>query len=464
MKKVLSIALTAALFLTTGCQNWLDINTNPNYVSDSDVSLLMPSAELAIAHEMGFNISLYGHFWSQYVNQNKNTNQYYTNMTYDVTNSSFTRPWQYFYSFALPTLKEVMEKSQATTLHENYTLQAQTLVAYSYYVLTSLFDEVAYSEGFLTENTAPHFDSGKQIQDSIVAMLERVRAMDTDAIDAAENINSTVKADMIFGGDNELWMQFANTLYLKVLMRDFDKNKSKIEALLAEDNFLSADAAFDNFEDKADKSNPFYENDRRMLNTDLNIRACTDILGVLAADDPRLEYYYENGCVGAGYGTTTDPTESTRLALGPTDPVYFSTVDESEFLQAEAYARLNKPAQAKECYDNALIAAFERTVGGGAESFINGAYKFDETLPTEAMIEQIINQKWASNVRAMAIESWFDINRTGYPKRGETITAYSGVLDDGHYPYRFIYSKNSADYNPNSPAPVAVDVKMWWHK
>ena len=79
------------------------------------------------------------------------------------------------------------------------------------------------------------------------------------------------------------------------------------------------------------------------------------------------------------------------------------------------------------------------------------------------MVEQIINQKWASNVRSMPIESWFDLNRTGYPVRGKTITDFHGVLSSG-YPQRFLYSKTSADYNVNSPEPVALNVKMWWQK
>jgi hypothetical protein len=81
----------------------------------------------------------------------------------------------------------------------------------------------------------------------------------------------------------------------------------------------------------------------------------------------------------------------------------------------------------------------------------------------EEMVEQIINQKWASNVHGLPWESWFDLNRTGYPVRGKTITDDHGVLDSG-YPVRFIYSKTSADYNPNSPTPEPVNAKMWWHK
>ena len=78
------------------------------------------------------------------------------------------------------------------------------------------------------------------------------------------------------------------------------------------------------------------------------------------------------------------------------------------------------------------------------------------------MVEQIINHKWASNVRCMPIESWFDMNRTGYPTRGTTITASEGVL--GGFPCRFLYPYNSTDYNPNAPQGEPLTAKMWWHK
>lgn len=150
------------------------------------------------------------------------------------------------------------------------------------------------------------------------------------------------------------------------------------------------------------------------------------------------------------------------MAIGATDPVNFGTVDEAEFLKAEAYARLGNAAKAKEAYEAAITAAFARAKCKGANSFITGAYAF-KSGSTEEMVEQIINQKWASNVRSMPIESWFDLNRTGYPVRGKTITDFHGVLSSG-YPQRFLYSKTSADYNVNSPEPVDLNVKMWWQK
>ena len=467
MKRFFAI-MAVATVLTTSCKDWLDINTNPNYVADADMSMLLPTVQLYTADKVGYDITLYGTFWSQYVVQCNNTNQYYTIMTNDVTNSTFTSVWSYIYASNLPRIKEIISKAEAKGGCSNYILEAKSMLVYNLYLLTSLYDKVAYTEGYLTETQTPNFDSGEDMQKTLIALCKEIRGMDAAAVAADEQKNITASSDMIFGGDTDAWFQFVNTLYLKILLRDFNANKAEIQALLAEDNLLSTDAAFDNFADQANKSNPLYESDRRQLNTTANIRCCSDVLNVLSINDPRLGYFYDSNpgdsiTAGAPYGENGDPSATSRLALYPTEPVYLSTVDEAEFLKAEAYARLNDAANAKAAYEAALKAAFARVgFSAAAPTFIEGDYAFTEGT-VESMVEQIINQKWASNVHGLPIESWFDLNRTGYPTRGTTITDFSGVLASG-YPVRFIYSKTSADYNPNSPKPVDVNVKMWWHK
>jgi hypothetical protein len=42
------IALGALSF--TGCKKFLDVNTNPNIATDLEVDLVLPSAQVAIAH------------------------------------------------------------------------------------------------------------------------------------------------------------------------------------------------------------------------------------------------------------------------------------------------------------------------------------------------------------------------------------------------------------------------------
>ena len=467
MKRFFTILSLGAVLLTSSCKQWLDINTNPNYIADADMALLMPTIQLSAADKLGYELTLYGSFWSQYVVQCSTTNQYYTVMTFDVTNTSFQSPWSYYYASILPRIKEVVAKAEEDGHASNYILEAKAMLAHSLYILTSLYDDVAYSEGYLKESQTPHFDTGKDIQATIIALCEEIRGMDAAQVAEDEVVNLTSSSDMIFGGDTDAWFQFVNTLYLKVLLRDFNANKAKIQSLLAENNFLSKDAAFDNFADQADKSNPLYESDRRQLNTTNNIRCCSDILNVLNADDPRLLYYYDENpggvVTGSPYGLAGDPTETSRLALYATEPVWFSTVDEAEFLKAEAYARLSDATNAQACYEAALAANFSRLGIKEANKYLGAnPYPFAGGSAQD-MVEQIITQKWASNVHGMPWESWFDLSRTGYPVRGKTITDDHGVLKSG-YPVRFINSKTSADYNPNSPKPEAVNVTMWWQK
>ena len=149
MKKTL-IIIAAALGLTlTSCNNWLDINTNPNYIADADMKMLLPTIQLQTADKVGYELSLYGSFWSQYVVQCNTTNQYYTVMTNDLTNSSFTSPWSYFYASIMPTIRTMLEKCDEMENVSNFKLEAKSMLVYDLYLLTSLYDKVAYTEGYV---------------------------------------------------------------------------------------------------------------------------------------------------------------------------------------------------------------------------------------------------------------------------------------------------------------------------
>lgn len=461
---------------SSGCGNWLDVNDNPNYPTDVEKSSLLPTVEMRLAEKVGYDIAMVGSFWSQYIVQYSSSNQYYTIMTNNLRNSSswFTSPWSVFYGQNLPSLYLIINEYSGDESRANFVFEAKALLAYHLYLLTSLYGDVCYTDSFTSDtyrtvdvNPNPKFDSAKDIHSIIVKLLEELRAQDFDVVTTAEATNSSASSDPIFSGDQDSWKQFVNTLYLKLLLRDFDANKSKITAVLEEDNLLGTDMAFAAYEDKVDKSNPLYESDQRQLNTTKNIRACNDVLKNMDASDGRVTAYYtlnsKGGYTGTAYGTTGGATTS-QLNQSATMPVYFATADEAQFLKAEAFARLGNAGAAEISYNAAVNAAFARVGAEGASALLDGAYKFDSSASSEAQVEQIITQKWLSNVLCLPIESWFDLNRTGYPTRGTTITDYSGVLEKGSYPRRFMYSYYSQAYNTNSPATVSLDEKLWWQK
>lgn len=478
MKKLIYIALTLVLASAalSSCDKFLDVNKNPNYPEKVEPYTLLPTVQMRLAEKVGYDINLVGTFWSQYVVQCQQTNQYYTVMRYNLRNSSswFTSPWSVFYGQNLPAIHEILAAYENEAEYLNFAFEAKALLAYHLYLLNSLYGDVCYSKAFCTDTYGtldfdpnPAFDADRDIYATIVTMLEELRAANATDVDDAEDTHSSAAYDAMFQGDMDNWRAFVNTLYLKVLMRDFTANTAKITALLAEDDFLQVDAMFAAYEDKADKSSPLYESDRRQLNTTENIRACSDVINImLPAGDVRLYNYYtiSGGTFkGAKYGVTGSRSSTSKLVLNALDPVYFSTVDEALFLQAEAYARLTQPVLAKACYDAGVTAAFAREGMDGYEATpLAGAYAYPSAGTVDDQVAAIILQKWLANVKGMPIESWFDINRTGYPARGTTITNFGGDL--GSPAVRFMYSYYSGTYNTNSPDPVAMDVKMWWHK
>ena len=276
-------------------------------------------------------------------------------------------------------------------------------------------------------------------------------------------------------------------------MRDFDTNKAEIQTMLAAGDFLKDDATVHCFEDVVNKSNPFYENDRRQLNTTNNVRACTTLYNYLAEyEDPRIGDFYEKTAASdrteyraIPYGNRTSSTYSisatSRAVIGATDPVYYMSAAEAEYLLAECYARLGDKGNAKTHYDDAVELSFARwNHDNEIDEFIAAGkpYEFQDT-DEESMLKCILTQKWIASTRCQAWDAWFDINRTGIPEVSEYTTdgdpddyvlgtlAYNpnSSLAKGQFAHRFIYSKESLDYNTNAPTKVpAITEPLWWHK
>ena len=367
------------------------------------------------------------------------------------------------------------------------------MIAFNYHVLVDFYGTIPFSQAISEEFPQPKYDDGKEINTGIIALLDAAIAKKADA--TAVGQASLKEKDFVFSGDITKWIQFAKTLKLKVLMRDFEANKSAIQTLLNENDFLTSDAKMNGFTDKENNSNPLYESDRRKLNTKNNIKASATLITFLKAyNDPRIEDFFERGIVGnefvglpqGGYSlaaATIDPNSTSRAKLDATDPVYFQSVVESDFLQAECYARLGDKVKAKTFYNAGVTAAFKRWFHD-ASTFIapEGVYAFDDTN-LDSMLKSILTQKWVASTRCQAWDSFFDINRTGYPNMGSQYTVLDtdwttsnpeyivgeltpnvgSVLGTG-YPKRLLIPKASSDYNANAPAVIKITEKMWWQK
>jgi hypothetical protein len=156
-----------------------------------------------------------GSFWAQYSTQSPDAGQYEDMDSYRVTTDEFDREWSEVYTGALENLRNIKEEANATGA-TNYALVATLCESYTFQMLADLYNEIPYSEALAgAANTTPEFDNGADIYPAIISKIDEAIA----AYEANPSTNDLSTADIIFAGDMDQWIRFANTLKLKMYMR-----------------------------------------------------------------------------------------------------------------------------------------------------------------------------------------------------------------------------------------------------
>lgn len=522
VKNIGTAMLCMALAMTTltSCKDsgFLDINDNPNYPASASAKYLVAAAEASTVSILGYQAAITGNMWCQYTTQGNSTNQYNSVCSYSITTADNYPPvrmmWEYYYSHSLEDLKLALADAEANK-QWNWWLMAKVLTAYDYMMLTDSYGDIPFTEALNATIANPKFDDSKTVvYPGIIALLDEAIAKGDDAI-AANATSPVSNYDCYLGGDMKKWVAFAKSLKLKAYLKDYSANASQIASLLAEGGLLEEDCAWTVWEDATNKSNPLYEMNIRQLNTTENMRACQTFLDyMLMNNDPRIVYIYEptaqakakftteedwianlNECYeGLPYGAEKTPdtkvaplTTTSRFRQRYNDPVYLMNEAECELMIAEAYARAGNVSKAKEYYDKAIIAGFNRWKLDGT-AFVDGVYKFDEAN----MLKSIGMQYWITYAGANVYDGWLTRNRLGIPEiqpdimvrevndklergfaegyvPGSLVDATASSLNAGQYPMRLLYPQGSTLYNQKAEEYIMTNgndmlKKLWWQK
>jgi len=487
-KKLIGLGLIGIfLVVSSGCKKQLDINQNPNFptLAQGNPSLVFPVAVLATTGKVGGDLEIIGGMWSQYFTQASLASQYALIDSYNMPSTSIyiNQSYDILFSSGLKNYQYVIDQSQASG-DWIYYLMATVMKAYTTEVLVDLYDKIPYTDALKgAGDLNPKFDEGDSIYQNLLSNIDT--ALSKDFMSSTNSVPGN--QDLVFKGNLNNWIEFANTLKLKMYLRMVNANPSEAEAgITAMYNngatFLDQDAAVTNFTNAPGLDNPFFEQNQRQLNTTTNIKASTTFVSWLEANhDSRIDYYFGSttpNSINQGDYTNNNPTYQTApiFAQSPTDPVEFISLPESYFLQAEADLRYLGGLNTQSLYNQGVLAAFAQ-LGLDGSSFIapGGAYAFPVSGTMDQKLEAIIVQKWASCAYGChGIEAFFEKNRTGYPVSspvystdpsyipGQLVIAKNSVLPAGMVPKRFVFPYDETSRNTNSPAPVPSTTKVWW--
>lgn len=478
--KLIVAAAFAVLAPVAGCKKALDINQDPNEVSEVTAELLLPSTQVFLANTVGVNMQIYGGIWGQYWTQNPNSSQYREIERYQPTAPDFDRPWTNLYAGAGTDLKN-LEEIAAANNQKQYQAIAMLQRAYLFQLITDAWGDVPFSEALKGDPrdggiVNPKYDAQAQIYDGLLALVDQGLGL----IDPSDP-GAPGSDDLIFHGDMEMWEKFGNTLKLRMLIRLAYVNPGKAQAGIAA---MSGASFLDIGEDAevtytSGSPNPLFAEMVGNRRTQNLVASSTVIDSMNSNDDPRIGIFFEPASGGVYSGikqgnfNTTVPAGSYSIPspnvggdaqndASATAPVKLLTGYESKFLQAEAAARGWLSGDAQSLFEEGIIANFISwgLTEADADDYIAGSYW--GTYPTGGsvpdQIRHIITQKWFSMTGNQGFEAWTEWRRTGYPDF--FVKSVEAIISS--FPVRFLYPDVEITRNLNFPGTKPVSERVWW--
>ncbi|MGZ2370241.1 SusD/RagB family nutrient-binding outer membrane lipoprotein [Ancylomarina sp. YFZ004] len=520
--KLLTVSLACLTFFGSGCDSYLDINEDPNVLSEiPDAKVVLPAAEIGLANQlMGWEFGFGGGFWGQYWTQAYSASQFKFLCEYQET--SFSNAYTELTAGVLNDLDRMKTVSADSENKGNYFV-AEALSIFSWQIMTDVWGDVPYFDA-LKGNTgivSPEFDEGSVIYADLLTRVEALIAMDLSGSTLDENY------DFIYAGDLTAWKTFANSLKLKLMMRLSETpayDNAAVVSFIEASNFISSSAKISGSvwsdDDKGGvegKRHPMREFEQgEALNLSTNVIASKNFLDYLEINnDPRLDMLFAktgSSHLGAFVGDFDSNEDSDGDGVKDdaedySQPVFQAQMDliimsawEINFFIAEAYARDGNNGKAKEFYDLGVQASTNQHA-----SDVNQYLKADEkaaivtTLVSDDIIttgyatwvsgsveegiKQIAMQKWVANANYQHIESFLERNRTKYPEvnlvdiRKDRADAYTNfpvgsltisvagrAKTNAKLPSAPIYPASVLTRNINAPAQRAdLLSKVWWN-
>lgn len=474
-----SFAVVVVL-LTTACEkNFLDVNNNPNRISVSKIENVLPSCIGYTAYTLGNHFFIIGGLWGQYVTQGPGSNQYNDYDSWSFKSTDMERVWRDLYAGTLKDLQYI-EQEATKTNNMNYVAIAKIWQAYVYQILTDAYGDIPFSEALKSEDGMyfPKYDNQEAIYDGLIRLIDAGLAVINTNPEVAHPTND----DIIYGGNMSKWIRFANTLKLKIYMRQSlirpAVAQTGIQKMVANGaQFIGEgeDAEMKFFDDQFNR-NPMYA-----LVNGLNVEnliASATILDNMLPLDTRIDIFFKTASTGpakgqhnglpqgrakavpAIAGANSDYSRPGNAVTGATAPVIFMAASESYFLQAEAVTRGWMPGNPKDLYERGIKQSFTRW-GKGADAapyIAQPEVDFPVAGTVNDKVKSIITEKWLSMCCNQNFESWTEWRRTGYP---DFFEASASNKTGDVFPVRLVYPSNDILNNPNTVVKPITE-RVWW--
>ncbi|WP_292010750.1 SusD/RagB family nutrient-binding outer membrane lipoprotein [Chryseobacterium sp.] len=223
MKKIKFLLSASVIALSlTSCNNYLDVNEDPNNLPIENVTpeLILPGVISQMYRVQSGNQMQLGNLMMN--NWAGNTyvfgGPYSAEFTLGAVNSQFYNGiWDDTYR-NLYNFKIVETYPNADHKQDYYVAIAKILKAFYLQPIVDLYGDIPYSEAFQAQaNSTPKYDNDEDVYKALISSIDEGIAL-IEAADASVSLNPGA-ADIVFQGNMDSWVNFANTIKLRFLVR-----------------------------------------------------------------------------------------------------------------------------------------------------------------------------------------------------------------------------------------------------
>lgn len=506
MNKIFIAIIVAGLFVAGCSKSYLNVNNNPNSLTGSTPDYIFTSGVARAASILSPNET--GEYWSGHWTQSSTYIYDPARFSYNFNNTNFNF-WDTWYD-VLEDFQYAIDNADAKGLPQ-FKGPAKVMKAYLFQQVVDCYGNVPYSDAFKgSSSITPKFDDQKSIYDSLIVLLDGAI---TD-LRANAFTGTSGSADIVFKGNTTNWVRFANSLKLRILIRQ-SRVAGRASYILTELNkaagsaegFLTSglDAKCNpGFTQSAGQTNPIYNNWGYTAAGAAQAlarfpRPTTFLFNqMIAIDDTfRLKRiaYAKGGenpnnsgvstqpeilanYVGVPYGSTSGYLAQNTSYIGPcfitkagyAKDVYLLLAAESFFCLAEAkqvFPTVNLSGTVQSYYEQGVKESFRvtgTTSNAATTILVNGKLLSDwtaATTPTQ-QLQTIWFQKWLALTDFEGLEAWCDFRRTNYP----VLPPSQGAPVGQPLPVRLFYpNTEQASNGANVAAQGNIDVftgRLFW--
>jgi hypothetical protein len=471
IKKAIFFAGLLVIIAGTSCKkSYLDINEDPNRATDKNIraELLFPQAAHGVGARLASGNFRFLNSWLGYFAQPGDYAIIQDETSYSIDFTFGDPLWQNHYD-ALFDL--YLTKVKALAVQDSVLAGCSMILsARLFQDLVDIYGNVPYTQAFQTlAYQQPTYDKGQDVYNALQ------KSLDTAIVylhtHPTENFGTV---DIVNAGATDLWIKFANTLKLRLLIHQSQISgfnpSAEITKITNNGGVLHAGEDIDvnpGYVNENNKQSPFYANygdTPTGSDASPSTRANTYLLNIIGSyEDARIERFYSpvgTSFVGDVYGQVEgNPSGASSSRIGPglagsaNQDAWIFPAFESMFLEAEAIARGWMPGDAQTAYEAAVTENF---VWLGVEDPADWAHEYLTTADiamwsnagssVNDQVKFIAFQKYIALCGIDPTESWTDLRRLNMMPDNGYISANPSKISNT-LPVRLLYPQS--EYTAN---------------